>query len=967
MAMSYRTLRVRAATIVIAGSCAAMAFGQQYSTTNAREVRPGPGVINPDPTGARDGPTVAHPVPPLDQIPPIPMPVFQGAALDGAVNNGFIYHDTRTGQDRTIPPEVWAALTEGQTGGSLPPETPITGEGFRPRGLGTMSAISTRNTFPWSANCKVIERFNNGAGGASWFVCSGTMIDPATCLVAGHCVYNRGNGIPNGWATDVYIVPGWDGNGNIVPPNSVGSNTSLQNFGYAHSTGLGAGTAWVNSGSRDQDWGVVSLDRAVGGLTGWFGTAWGYSCATIQSRTYYNTSYPAENPCGIAGLHNGQTMYFWAGTIDSCPSNQLELVTTPGCFTAVWGGMSGSSMYYLDANTRYAHAVCSTSNRSTAGDYCRLDQGAFNYINSSFIPGARGAAFDAQALNCQIAPTSVQAGATTATQNFLMYNGSNGAANATWTFRVYLSSNDFISTSDTLLSTQTVPWNSPALSALRVNMAPVTIPAGTPPGTYWIGVILDPGTDGNSGNNATQSWDAARITVTPAAPTNDLCPNATFATEGSYSGYTATANLDGSSNCGTGGTGQGKDVWYRYQASAAGTVNINTCGSSYDTVLSLHSSCPGTTANQLACNDDNGSGNGACGGGLQSGLNFTTAAFATYYIRIAGYSGASGSYILNIVPIAPPNDDCASAPTITPGTYTGSTGFANTDGAATCGYSQSAPDVWYAITPATDGLARLDTCSSSYDTVLSVYTGCPGNLDNEIACNDDAPVFTACTSTLQSVVNVPVSAGATYYIRVSGFNGRNGTYTLHYNLGAFANDTCDNPTPVTFGTYTFDNTGATTDGPTEANCAFCCGDLQVNQDIWYSIVAPCERTITIDTFGSSFDTKLAVYASCPFGADSAIVCNDDFVGTQSQVTLAPVAGTLYLIRVGSYVTNVGAGVLNIRTCLPDFDCNGLVNVQDIFAFLSAWFASDPRSDYNLSGVSDVQDIFDFLSSWFAGC
>src|SRR6185369_12494799 len=167
-----------------------------------------------------------------------------------------------------------------------------------------MGAISTRNTFPWSANCKVAERFDNGSGGAAWYVCSGTMIDSTTCLVAGHCVYNHGNGIPDGWATDVYVFPGWDGNGTIITPSAPGSNSVLQNFGYAHSRFLGAGTAWVNSSSRDQDWGVIALDRAVGGITGTFGTAWGFSCATVQSRTYNNASYPAENPCGIAGLHN---------------------------------------------------------------------------------------------------------------------------------------------------------------------------------------------------------------------------------------------------------------------------------------------------------------------------------------------------------------------------------------------------------------------------------------------------------------------------------------------------------------------------------------------------------------------------------------------------------------------------------------------------------------------------------------
>ncbi len=53
-------------------------------------------------------------------------------------------------------------------------------------------------------------------------------------------------------------------------------------------------------------------------------------------------------------------------------------------------------------------------------------------------------------------------------------------------------------------------------------------------------------------------------------------------------------------------------------------------------------------------------------------------------------------------------------------------------------------------------------------------------------------------------------------------------------------------------------------------------------------------------------------------------------------------------------------------CAGDFNCSGSLSVQDIFDFLNAWFAADPRADFNGGGLS-VQDIFDFLNAWFAGC
>jgi Starch/carbohydrate-binding module (family 53)/Glycosyl hydrolase family 57 len=54
-------------------------------------------------------------------------------------------------------------------------------------------------------------------------------------------------------------------------------------------------------------------------------------------------------------------------------------------------------------------------------------------------------------------------------------------------------------------------------------------------------------------------------------------------------------------------------------------------------------------------------------------------------------------------------------------------------------------------------------------------------------------------------------------------------------------------------------------------------------------------------------------------------------------------------------------------CPADFNGQGGLGVQDIFDFLAAWFANDPRADFNGANGVGVQDIFDFLAAWFAGC
>jgi hypothetical protein len=55
----------------------------------------------------------------------------------------------------------------------------------------------------------------------------------------------------------------------------------------------------------------------------------------------------------------------------------------------------------------------------------------------------------------------------------------------------------------------------------------------------------------------------------------------------------------------------------------------------------------------------------------------------------------------------------------------------------------------------------------------------------------------------------------------------------------------------------------------------------------------------------------------------------------------------------------------IPCCKADFNGDGIA-VQDIFDFLNAWLAQDPRANFNGDDIA-VQDIFDFLNAWLAGC
>jgi hypothetical protein len=87
--------------------------------------------------------------------------------------------------------------------------------------------------------------------------------------------------------------------------------------------------------------------------------------------------------------------------------------------------------------------------------------------------------------------------------------------------------------------------------------------------------------------------------------------------------------------------------------------------------------------------------------------------------------------------------------------------------------------------------------------------------------------------------------------------------------------------------------------------------------------------------------------------------------SHSGTTLAA-AGT-YFCRYTNSCGSADSATVTLDVCVADFNCSGAVTVQDIFDFLTAWFAHSTTADVNESGSVTVQDIFDFLTAWFAGC
>ncbi|HSH27609.1 MAG TPA: hypothetical protein VK972_07590, partial [Wenzhouxiangella sp.] len=321
--------------------------------------------------------------PPIESIEPMPMPTPPSGERDAkpSETGEAVFFDAESGETRTFPAEALSEILAVQGGGFRgiaggEGESESEG-GSSTHGFGTKSLTSDTalQSYPRSANVKLVMRFVDTSGNDAYFVCSGTMLDAGVVLTAAHCIHAAHEPTIDDWAEEIWVYPAWDGVGHWVP----GANAHREFWGWARGTQRFAFTGWTEHANWDWDAGMIRLrrtgpgNRQVGMLTGWYGWARDQECSAIQSRTYHNFSYPSQD-CPSDGLHTGRDMYYWNGSIDACPSGgrQLEIDTSSGCMTAMWGGESGSSVYYMDNGSRYAHGVGSTSNRSTYARYAKL-------------------------------------------------------------------------------------------------------------------------------------------------------------------------------------------------------------------------------------------------------------------------------------------------------------------------------------------------------------------------------------------------------------------------------------------------------------------------------------------------------------------------------------------------------------------------------------------------------------------
>lgn len=433
-----------------------------------------------------------------------------------------------------------------------------------------------------------------------------------------------------------------------------------------------------------------------------------------------------------------------------------------------------------------------------------------------------------------------------------------------------------------------------------------TVTITTTPGTNYMVRIQRYNTN-SAMNGSLCIWN-------PPTPANDDPCSATALTVGASCSAVAGTNVYasntalGSPNC---ANYSGADVWFSTVVPANGTVTVQTFANSLtDGGLAAYTATAcGGSFTLLDCIDDVGANR------MPSMTIAGQTPGSTLYWRFFGYGGATGTFsICATTPPPPANDDPCGATLLSVGTsctFTNSTNLGATPTAIAppgCA-SYSGGDVWFRFVAPASGRAAISTQAGTLtNSGMALYsaTNCSTAV-SLIACNDDALAL------MSYLYSSGLTPGATYYIRVWGHSGAQGTFGICVTNPPLppANDEVCNAVNinVTTGctTSTRNNNSATpsADIPLPG-----CGGTAAN-DVWFSFTAPTSGFATIRVApGTLTDPAFAVYSATTCSTDLLLLdCDDNNgPGNGGVVTLTPgiiTPGQTYYIRVWSATGGTG--------------------------------------------------------------
>lgn len=171
--------------------------------------------------------------------------------------------------------------------------------------------------------------------------------------------------------------------------------------------------------------------------------------------------------------------------------------------------------------------------------------------------------------------------------------------------------------------------------------------------------------------------------------------------------------------------------------------------------------------------------------------------------------------------------------------------------------------------------------------------------------------------------------------------------------GGPPNDMCINAKTITSDSYTesisiANSSIESTDPPVT------CGNGSKSRSVWYKYTPSKSGLLTVNTFGSNYNTILSVYTgTC--SSFTPLFCNDDAGGSQSQLIFTVISGTTYYFMVTSHSGAEGTLKFNLNLT-PSMD--GILSVSPSSEFEVSGNNGGPfkpsSKTYILTNIGDLQ-------------
>lgn len=346
--------------------------------------------------------------------------------------------------------------------------------------------------------------------------------------------------------------------------------------------------------------------------------------------------------------------------------------------------------------------------------------------------------------------------------------------------------------------------------------------------------------------------------------------------------------------------GPGTSVWWQFTPSSAGLLTVDTYGSDYNTTLGIWTGDGHPLTRQAYSND--------AGDGEQSEITISVEAGSTYYIRVAGAYDAEGNITLN-ASLAPPivNDDLANATVIDALPFSGTASNAGAtvepdeeEPSYSCASGDGHPNsIWWSYTATQDGILSVDTEGTSFNNVLSVWTG-SGHPLTQLDCSK-----TSDATRYPTWAKLAIEAGTTYYIRVAGATRYGDTAgEIHLNVSyqpPITNDDLAAALPVT--SMPFDTTASNVGATQEADELLPTCSEQADKSVWWSYTPQEDGILTVDSDSSEINVVLSIWTGSGHPL-TEVTCNDGRSST-TTVTTPVEAGQTYYVRAADYYGGSG--------------------------------------------------------------